>query len=66
MYYSLSNCLENPGNCLTREIEIANTNSPGLKFGQGVLQGDLQTLHYILINMHNLTPKIRDDMTFQM
>jgi hypothetical protein len=31
-----------------------------------VLQGALQTLHYDLINMHKLTPKIQEVMTFTM
>jgi hypothetical protein len=62
---------ENGGTSLARayaekiEIEIVATNPPGLKPGQGVLPSDLQTLHYNLHDMQNLTPKIREDTTFQ-
>jgi hypothetical protein len=41
------------------------TNSSGLKPRKGVLPTDLQTLRYNLGDMHNLTPKIREDMEFQ-
>jgi hypothetical protein len=63
--YLRSKSLEKPANRTTREIEIIDTNPPGLKPGQGVLPSDLQTLHYNLGGMHNLTPKIQEDMTFQ-
>jgi hypothetical protein len=43
-------------------IDIAN--SPELKCGQGVLHGALQTLHYDLIDMHKLTPKIQEVISF--
>jgi hypothetical protein len=32
---------------------------------QGVLPSDIQTLHYNLGDMRNLTPNIRGDMTLQ-
>jgi hypothetical protein len=38
------------------------TNSSGLKTGQGALPNNLQTLHYNLGDMHNLTHKIQGDM----
>jgi hypothetical protein len=56
---------QKPKNWTNREIEIIATNPPGLKPGQGVLPSDLQILHYNMGDMHNLTPKIRDDMAFQ-
>jgi hypothetical protein len=56
---------QKPENWTSREIEIIATNPLGLKPGQGVLPSDLQTLNYNLGDMHNLTPKIWGDMTFQ-
>jgi hypothetical protein len=56
---------EKAWNWTTSEIEITATNSSGPKPGQGVLQSDLQTLHLYLGDMHVLTPKIREDMAFQ-
>jgi hypothetical protein len=56
--------LKKPENWTIREIEVIVTNSPGLKPRQEVLLGDLQTLHYHLGDMDNLTPKIREDMVF--
>jgi hypothetical protein len=47
------------------ETEIVATNPPGLKPGQGVLPHDLQTLHYNMGDIHNLTPKILGDMALQ-
>jgi hypothetical protein len=41
---------------------IANT--PELNCGQGVLDGALQTLHYHLIDMHKVTPKIQEVIAF--
>jgi hypothetical protein len=52
-------------NWTTREIEIIFTNSSGLKPRQEVLPIDLQTMHYNLGDMHNLTPKIQGHMAFQ-
>ena len=37
---------------------------PELDCGQGVLHGALQTLHYNLIDMHKLTPKIEEVIAF--
>jgi hypothetical protein len=56
---------QKPENWTTREIEIIATNPRGHKPGQGVLSSDLQTMHYNLGHMHNLTPKIRGDTTLQ-
>jgi hypothetical protein len=39
-------------------------NPPELDCGQGVLHGALQTFHYDLIDMHNLTPKFQEVITF--
>jgi hypothetical protein len=46
---------------------IANTiaNPPELNVGQDVLHGDLKCLHYDLVDMHKLTPKIKEVMEFQ-
>jgi hypothetical protein len=63
--YQLSKSLEKTKNWTNREIEIIATNQLGLKPRQGVLSSDLQTLHYNLGDMHNLTPKIRGDTTPQ-
>jgi hypothetical protein len=63
--YLLSKSLKKPESCTTKEIEITTTNLSGYKPGQGVLPSDLQTLHYNLGGMHNLTSKIRGDMVFQ-
>jgi hypothetical protein len=49
----------------TKDIEIIAVNPPWLKPVQGVLPSNLQTLYYNLGDMHNLTPKIQGDMTFQ-
>jgi hypothetical protein len=35
-----------------------------INFGPGVLHGDLQTLHYDIIDMHNLTPNIQEIIVF--
>jgi hypothetical protein len=47
------------------EIEIIATNPPRFNPGQGVLPSDIKTLPYNMGDMHNLTSKIRGDMTFQ-
>jgi hypothetical protein len=54
-----------PENWTTREIKIVSTNPLGLKPRQGVLPSNLQTLHYNLGDMYNLTPNIWGDMAFQ-
>jgi hypothetical protein len=46
------------------EIDITAAISSGLKPGEGVLPSDLQTLHYLLGDMHKLALKIRGDITF--
>jgi hypothetical protein len=46
------------GNWSNRDIEITATNASGLKPGQGFLPSDLQTFHFDLGDMHNLTPNI--------
>jgi hypothetical protein len=35
-----------------------------INFGLGVLHGDLQTLHYDIIDIHNLTPNIQEVIVF--
>jgi hypothetical protein len=57
--------LELPKNWSLRLIGTTNANPSELKLGQGVLHGDLQTVHYDLVYMHNLTPKIQEVMEFQ-
>jgi hypothetical protein len=38
---------------------------PELNFGQEMLHGDLQCLHYDLVGMNKLAPKISEVMLFQ-
>jgi hypothetical protein len=45
-------------------VATAIANSPELNCGQGVLHGGLQTLHYDLIDMHKLHPKIQEVIAF--
>jgi hypothetical protein len=40
-------------------------NPPELHFGQEVLHGDLQYLHYDWFDMHNLSPQIGEVIEFQ-
>jgi hypothetical protein len=47
-------------------VATAITNPTELNFGLGVLHGALQTLHYNLIDMHKLTPKIQEVIAFTM
>jgi hypothetical protein len=47
-------------------VATAIANSPELNCGQGVLHGALQSLHYELIDMHKLTPKIQEVIAFTM
>jgi hypothetical protein len=54
-----------PKNWTTREIESVVTNPPGLKPRQWVLSCGLQSLHYNMGDMNNLTPNIRGDTTLQ-
>jgi hypothetical protein len=45
-------------------IATAIANPPELNFGQVVLHGALQILHYDLIDMHKLTPNIQEVIAF--
>jgi hypothetical protein len=47
-------------------VATAIANPPELDCGQGVLHGALQTSYYDLIDMHKLTPKIREVIAFTM
>jgi hypothetical protein len=53
--YMRSESLETPKNWTTREIESVATNPLELKPGQGVIPCGLQTMHYNLGDIHNLT-----------
>jgi hypothetical protein len=48
-----------------RLMVTTNTNPLELKLGQGVLYGGLHPLHSDLVNMHNLTPTVKEVMGFQ-
>jgi hypothetical protein len=50
--------------CSHRLIATLIANPPELHFGQEVLYSDPQTLHYDLVDMHNLSPQIDDVMEF--
>jgi hypothetical protein len=50
--------------CSISLVATAIENSPQLNYGQGVLHGALQTLHYDHIDMHKLTPKIEEVIAF--
>jgi hypothetical protein len=50
--------------CSISLVATAIANSPELNCGQGVLHGALQTLHYDIIDMHKLTPKIQEVIAF--
>jgi hypothetical protein len=56
--------LKTPEN-LNKGFNSVATILPGLKPGQGVLLGGLQTMPYHLVDMHNLASKIREDTTLQ-
>jgi hypothetical protein len=45
-------------------VATAIETPPELNFGQGVFHCALQTLHYDLIDMHKLTPKIQEVIAF--
>jgi hypothetical protein len=51
--------------CSHRQIATPIVNPPELHFGQEMLHGDLQYLHYDLVDMHKLSPKIQEIMEFQ-
>jgi hypothetical protein len=46
-------------------IEIFIANPSKLRFGQGVLHGNLQILDYDLCYMNRLNLKIKEDIEFQ-
>jgi hypothetical protein len=46
-------------------IKILSPNAPELRFGQGLLYGDLQRLDYDLGDRYTLTPNINEDIEFQ-
>jgi hypothetical protein len=48
-----------------RLIEIIIPNALELHFGQGLLHGGLQRLDYDLGDRYTLTPKIKEDIEFQ-
>jgi hypothetical protein len=52
--------------CSISLVATAIANPPELDCGQGVLHSALQTLHYDLIDMHKLTPKIQEVIAFTM
>jgi hypothetical protein len=52
--------------CSISLVATAIANSPELNCGQDELYGALQTLHYDLIDMHKLTPKIQEVIAFTM
>jgi hypothetical protein len=45
-------------------VATAIANSPELNFGLGVLHGTLKIFHYDLIDMHKLTPNIKEVISF--
>jgi hypothetical protein len=51
--------------CSNRLIVTTIANPPELKFEHEVLHGDLKTLHYDLVDMHNSTSKIQEVIEFQ-
>jgi hypothetical protein len=46
--------------CSHRLIATTIANPPKLDFGQEVLHGDLQRLHYDLVDLHKLTPNLQE------
>jgi hypothetical protein len=53
-----------PDLCSISLVATAIANPPDLNFGRAVLHGALQILHYDLIDMHKLTPKIQEVIAF--
>jgi hypothetical protein len=49
---------------LNRLIATLFSNRLELHFGQGVLHGDLQSLHYHMVDMYKLSPNIQEVMEF--
>jgi hypothetical protein len=50
--------------CSHRLVATLIANPAELHFGQEVLHGDLKCLHYYLVDMHKLSPKIDEVMEF--
>jgi hypothetical protein len=50
--------------CSVSLVATAIANPPELNFVRGVLHGALQTLHYDINDMHNLTPNIQEVIAF--
>jgi hypothetical protein len=64
-YLKIEEDIENPKVLSAKKKpEITSTISSSLKPGQGVLQCDLQSLHYKLVDMHKITPNIQEVMEF--
>jgi hypothetical protein len=55
---------ESPENCSLRLIATTIAYPPELNFGQEVIHGDLQCVHYDLVDIHKLTPKNQEVMKF--
>jgi hypothetical protein len=55
---------ESPENCSLRLIATTIAYPSELNFGQEVIHGDLQFLHYDLVDIYKLTPKIQEVMKF--
>jgi hypothetical protein len=51
--------------CSDRLMETLIANTPDLHFGQEVLLGDLQCLHYHIVDMDKLSPRIQEVIEFQ-
>jgi hypothetical protein len=50
--------------CSISLVATAIAHSPELNCGQDLLHGALQSLHYDLIDMHKITPKIQEVIAF--
>jgi hypothetical protein len=51
--------------CSHRLIATTIANPPEHKFGHDLIHCDIQCLHYDLVYMHKLNPKIQEVMEFQ-
>jgi hypothetical protein len=51
--------------CSNRLIATLFPNRPELYFVQAVLHGDIQSLHYHLVDMHKLSPKSKKLYNFK-
>jgi hypothetical protein len=63
--FQISTKFELTGMCSSRLIATTIANPPELNFGQEGLNADLQFLHYNLVGMHKITPKIQEVMEFK-